>query len=162
MKILTTATIVAFGTVAMASMVWAEAKPVPLFWWSNHWEQQDFKPHVEDSRISHDYRWESDEWAPRDWISRHGSTEGALDALKSANIIKDFDDTSFWGKEKTPVLEVGYAFMQLSSRQKRRVAKFVDYAYNVSEKSSSGVMLLEDAKTNVTIGTYTKLGLQLN
>lgn len=162
MKIVTTATIVAFASVAWASMAWAEAKPIPLFWWSNHWEQQDFKPHMEDSQISHDYRWDSDEWTPNDWVARHGSKESAIGALKNANIIKDFDDTNLFGQEKTPVLEVGYAFTQLSSRQKRRVAKFVDYAYNLSTKSAHSTMIIEDAKTNVPLGVYSKHGLQLN
>ncbi len=147
---------------SMTTHAWAGSKPLPLFWWDHHWDYQTFKPYVEDSRMSQSYRWENDSWTPKDWINQHGSKEATINALKSANIIKEFDETTFWGNEKTPVLEVGYAFMQISSLQKRRVAKFVDYAYGVTARSEQGAMLIEDAKTHVAIGVYTKLGLQLD
>lgn len=148
--------------ITLSTHAWAGAKPLPLFWGDNHWNYQTFKPYTEDSRMSQTYRRQNDDWTPADWIAQHGSKEATLSALKSANIIKEFDDTNFWGNEKMPVLEVGYAFMQISNRQKRRVAKFVDYAYGVTAHSKQGAMLIEDAKARTQIGVYTKLGLQLN
>jgi len=148
---------------SITTYAWAGAKPTRFFWLSPHWDQ-GYSPYIEDSRISHNSRWEQDEWTPQDWVKNHGSTDAVIGALTKAHIISEFDNTPFLSKwrgnpenHKLPVLKVGYGFQHLSSLEKRRVVQFVDYAYDVQ-----GAMVLKDAKTRVPVGIYTELGLQLN
>jgi len=161
MRVFTFLTLFLFGLGASV-MTHAASKPSVFFWGDHHFDHQTFKPYIGNSRMNHAYRWDNDNWTPEDWIERHGSKEAVMGALKRSHIIDEVDTLSFWQQEQTPVLEVGYAFSQISNKQKRRVLEFVDYVYDVTKKSEQGAILIEDDKTNVQIGVYTKLGLQLN
>lgn len=147
----------------------AQAKPKPTywFWWPGHWEDQDFKPHLEDPRMPHNTQWEQglyvdSEWHPQKWIDSAGSMRAVLDGFYNYDIIREQDVDG-----DIPVLVVGDGFMRLSGQEKRRVADFIDYVFRVTSTAPAGMYSLYYVRTKTLfgrgdpIGMYTKAGLQL-
>lgn len=147
----------------------AEARPKPWYWswWPAHWDDQDFKPHLEDPKMPHNTQWQNglydhDDWHPENWIRAKGSMRAVLDGFYKNDIIReqDVDDA-------TPILVVGDGFMNLSGQEKRRVTAFIDYAFQVTNSSSVGMYSIYYHRTDNLfgrgrpIGMYTPAGLQL-
>ena len=126
------------------------------FWWSGHWQNQDFKPYLNDSKIRHDSQWADDQWHPQDWIDERGSVEVVMSGFYDSRII-----TSQYVDDGVPVLEVGQRFVDLSDIEKRHVAAFVDYAYGVTTNAPAGLFRIQLIKRIKPLALYTKDGLQL-
>lgn len=147
----------------------ANAKPKPTywFWWPGHWENQDFMPHMEDSKMPHNTQWErglyvDSEWHPESWIEAEGSMRAVLDNFYDYDIIRKQDVDG-----DIPVLIVGDGFMRLSGQEKRRVADFIDYVFQVTSSAPAGMYSIYYHRTKTIfgrgdpIGMYTAAGLQL-
>lgn len=147
----------------------AQAKPKPTywFWWPGHWENQDFKPHLDDPEMPHNVQWEpglyiGNDWHPQVWIDSAGSVRAVLDGFYNNDIIRKQDVDG-----DIPVLIVGDGFMRLSGQEKRRVADFIDYVFQVTSTAPVGMYSIYYARTKTLFGRgdpiamYTKTGLQL-
>lgn len=151
-----------------ASDAHARPKPWVFSWWPAHWDNQDFKPYMDDSQMTHDTQWEEgmygQEWHPENWIRAKGSVQAVIDDFYASGIIKEQDVDS-----GMPVLVVGDTFMNLSGQEKRRVADFIDYVYQVTQNSEAGSYTIYYCRTDNWIfgrgdpvGVYTTSGLYLN
>lgn len=147
----------------------ADARPKPWYWswYPAHWHDQDFKPHIEDSKNVHGTQWQNglynnEDWHPENWIKTKGSIRAVMDGFYNNDIIheQDVDDD-------VPLLVVGDGFMNLSGQEKRRVADFIDYAYQVTNSAPAGMYSIYYHRTDTIfgrgrpIGSYTPAGLQL-
>ena len=158
-------TVFIIGTAGSAQ---AGPKPWVWSWWPSHWHKQDFKPHLEDPEMPHNTQWQKglyagSDWHPENWIKAKGSIRAVLDGFYKYNIIKSQDVDG-----DTPVLIVGDGFMRLSGQEKRRVAEFVDYVFQVTTTAPAGMYVLYYDRTDKwifgrgnPIGMYTEAGLQL-
>ena len=79
----------------------AEARPKPWYWswWPSHWDDQDFKAHLEDPQLPHNTQWENglyndEHWHPENWVKAKGSMRAVLDGFYNNDIIRkqDVDD----------------------------------------------------------------------
>jgi hypothetical protein len=161
------AVLIALGTLIPGK---AYALDWPWNWhvsWPWEWFDEDqspafgsFQPHLKDGKTPHDVvGWQQDDqWQPQDWIdARGGSAKAVMDGFYRAQVV-----TGQYTDGGVPVLEVGQGFMDLSSREQRRVATFVDYAFKVTENSPEGVFYIYHlADDDNPIGVYGKDGLQL-
>jgi hypothetical protein len=144
----------------------AEPKPWVWGWWPGHWDKQDFKPHIDDPKIPHNIQWKNglygQDWTPENWIRAKGSPEEVIKGFYRAGIITDQTDY-----DDVPVLEVGDAYLKLSGQEKRRIAEFMDYVFQVTEKSPAKMFYIfhEDSGFLIwpgrPVGVYTQAGLQL-
>lgn len=136
----------------------AQASPKPWVWswWPSHWDNQDFKPYLEDPKEPHNSQWDNDLWEPSDWYDDHASPKTTMDKLYGAGIITDQ-----YVDDDVPVLEVGHNFMRLSGQEKRRVAAFVDHVFGITQARENGMFYVYYEVTDKPIGVYTKDGLQL-
>lgn len=150
-----------------ATQAHADPKPNYWFWWPSHWEDQDFMPHLEKSKMPHNVQWEpglyiGNEWHPQKWIDSAGSMRAVLDGFYNYDIIREQDVDG-----DIPVLVVGDGYMRLSGQEKRRVADFIDYVFQVTSTAPAGMYSIYYARTATLfgrgdpIGMYTKTGLQL-
>lgn len=103
----------------------------------------------------HINQWDGDDWAPEDWVRDRGSVEAVLHGLFTAGILDDDGDLD--GSD--PRLDVGARFLRLSEIDQIRVARFVDYAYGISQTQAGGFLLVH-APTCDRIGFYTNGQLQ--
>ena len=148
----------------------AQASPKPWYWswWPSHWDNQDFKPYQEDSKLPHNVQWKSglyagQEWHPENWIKAKGSIRAVLDGFYDNNVIKGQDVDG-----DMPVLIVGDGFMRLSGQEKRRVTDFIDYVFQVTTTAPAGMYTIYYDRTDNwlfgrgnPIGMYTDKGLSL-
>ncbi|MFP4313147.1 MAG: hypothetical protein ACLFR0_02360 [Alphaproteobacteria bacterium] len=147
----------------------ANATPKPWYWswWPSHWDDQDFMPHLRDPKLPHNTQWQSglynnEDWHPENWIRAKGSIRDVLDGFYKNDIIREQDVDG-----DIPVLVVGDGFMNLSGREKRRVATFIDYAFQVTTAAPAGMYSIYYYRTDTLfgrgnpIGAYTSAGLQL-
>lgn len=123
------------------------------FWWPSHWENLDFKPYPENSRQSQNTQWNHSTWTPAQWFSARPEL---IADLYTADIIRDQDID-----DDIPVLEVGQGFYLLGGEDKRRVARALDEAYQITTSHPNGIFILRDEKTGDDIGVYSSAGLQL-
>ena len=137
-------------------------KPVSAteFWDYFIWgmpDHQDVRPYLEEAKIPHNSQWADDEWEPQDWVdSRGGNPMAVINGFYDAGIITDqyFDD-------EKPVLEVGQTFLDLGSKDKRRVVAFVDEVFGVTKFSEAGTIFIYFHEDDLPIGEFNKGGLQL-
>lgn len=137
----------------------AKAEPKPWYWswWPSHWENQDFKPYLEDSKPVQNLQWDDKKWEPADWAAQ--SPNGNADVIEGfykAHILH-----KQYVRDHIAVLEVGPSFYQLSGYDKRRVMRVVDDVYQITTSHENGMFTLADWKTHKPIGLYTARGLQL-
>jgi len=116
----------------------------------------EVRPYYEDSKIPHNVQWDYEGWNPQSWIADKGSAKAVMDDLYAGKII-----TKQYIDDEIPILEVGDGFMDLSTREKRRVAAFVDHVFGVTKTSPNGTFIVKRAGADDPIGLYTKHGLQL-
>lgn len=148
----------------------AEARPKPWYWswWPAHWEDQDFKPHLDDPLMPHNVQWKNglyndEDWHPNNWIEAKGSMRKVLDGFYKNDIIRSQDVDS----QEIPYLVVGDGFMNLSGQEKRRVTAFIDYAFQVTNSAPVEMYSIYYFRTKNLfgkgrpIGAYTQAGLQL-
>jgi hypothetical protein len=151
-----------------ASSAYAQPKPWYWSWWPSHWEDQNFKPYLEDAKIPHNTQWiqgqyVDSEWHPQDWIESKGSFRAVMDGFYNNDIIRKQDVT--W--RGMPILIVGDGFMRLSGQEKRRVTDFVDYVFQVTNTAPTGMYTIYYDRTKTLfgrgrpIGIYTTSGLLL-
>lgn len=136
----------------------ADPKPWPRLWWGeHHWQHQltDLE-YLHDAKIPHATRWERDEWRPQDWIDSRGSADAVIRGMFREGVIY-----SQRSDGDIPVLVAGQTFLDLSMRDKIRVARFLDHVYGISRNSENGLMRIVDFATGQPIGIYTSAGLQL-
>lgn len=150
-----------------AGDAYARPKPTYWFWWPGHWENQDFKPFADDPMMVHNSQWEQglyvdSEWHPQNWIDTKGSMRAVLDGFYDYDIIREQTVDGH-----IPVLIVGDGYMNLSGLEKRRVADFVDYVFQVTTTAPAGMYAIYYHRTKTLwgrgdpIGMYTKHGLQM-
>ncbi len=114
------------------------------------------RPYLETAKIPHNSQWAHDDWTPQDWVeTRGGKPINVINGLYEAQIITDQ-----YTDDDVPVLEVGQAFLDLSTQEKYRVAAFVDSAYGITKKGK-GAIMIRFHKRDIPIGIFTKDGLQL-
>ncbi len=155
-----------FALVIAATPAKAEPKPWVWGWWPGHWDNQDFKPHIDHPTQPHNIQWKNglygQDWHPENWIRAKGSAEEVIKGFYKAGIVTD--QTS---EDGVPVLEVGDAYLRLSGQEKRRVAEFMDYVFHVTDTSPAKMFYIfhEDSGFLIwpgrPVGMYTKAGLQL-
>jgi hypothetical protein len=132
------------------SFAQAGPKPSIFFWWPGHWEQDLSRLYLEDGKTPQPGQWENDAWRPVDWVVGAGGAQAMMDALYREDIIRDrYEDDGL------AVVKVGQGFMQLSGRDKRRVAAFVDAVCGY------GTFELRHYRKETPLGLYTPYGLQL-
>lgn len=147
----------------------AQAKPKPWYWswWPAHWDNQDFKPHLDDPKKPHNTQWQAglymdQDWHPENWVRSKGSIRAVLDGFYNNDIIRSQDVDG-----DIPVLIVGDGFMNLSGQEKRRVTAFIDYAFQVTNSAPVQMYSIYYTRTKSPfgrgrpIGMYTPAGLQL-
>lgn len=136
----------------------AGSKPWPNYWWwPTHWEDQPItKAYLRGGTIPQNTQWSQDGWHPLDWINDRGSAEAVIEGFYHADIIRDQDED-----DDIPVLEIGPNFMELSPRDKRRVAHFIDFVYGITDQTDAGVFRIVHYHSCDPVGLYTKHGLQL-
>lgn len=118
-----------------------------------------YHPHLEGPKVPHNVQWadDADDWRPQEWIDAKGSAKAVMDGLYSARIVTDQYESG-----GVPVLEVGQGFMDLSGRDKRRVAAFIDYAFGITKNTEAGVFYIYHfADDENPVGIYGHGGLQL-
>lgn len=153
-KILLTASLLAIMTPTAAH---AGPKFYSLWWWWNHWDNQDFVPYHDNGIDQHNSQWSNSDWTPADWIQADGG-DGVNLVKKWVNvgIIKG----SYKDSDDIPYLDVGQNFYHLSGYDKRRVLETVDAVYQVTAHKP-GMFFVKDPATKKIIGTYSKEGLTL-
>lgn len=151
-----------------ASAAQATPKPWIWSWWPSHWHNQDFKPYLEDTKQPHNIQWQrglyvDQDWHPQNWIEAKGSIRNVMDGFYKNNIIKSQDVDG-----DMPVLIVGDGFMRLSGQEKRRVADFIDYVFQVTTTAPAGMYTIYYDRTDKWIfgrgnpvAMYTERGLLL-
>lgn len=149
-----------FSFIIMGCLSPSTAQAEPKWWifgWnSDHWYKQDFQPYLENGHHPHNSQWDNKDWEPEDWIAQRSTSHELVDGFYRANIIDEqliCDDI--------PVLKVGPGFYRLGGHDKRRVTETLDHIYQITSRSQNGVFMLRDWKSNKTIGSYTKYGLQI-
>ena len=125
-------------------------------WWPSLWENDVERPYLLDPKTPHVHAWEDPEWDPEDWISQDVSAEDMIARFYTDGVI-----TGQYEDNDLPVLEVGQGFMDLSNQDRLKVAKFVDYVYQITPRAENGMFYLYHHKTEEPIGIYTARGLQL-
>lgn len=129
-----------------------------LFWPNDHWQEQDFQPYRQDPLNQQNAQWEKDDWEPRHWIADGQSAKSVIDGFFRHGLLVDQDENC----EGVPVLEVGESFLHLSPLEKRRIAAFMNYAYNMTGNDGAGLYYLTYRDDDNVIGVYTQNGLQLH
>lgn len=102
-------------------------------------------------------QYDEEVWSPQIWSENRGSTQGVIDDFYAGGLIKDqYDD------QGRAVLEVGKPFLDLSYQDQRRVAQFVDYAYDMTGGQAGGKYhIVMDNWYKTPVGVYTQAGLEL-
>lgn len=141
----------------LAGKAQAEPKIFGLFWGPSHWETFTVTPYLEDPQYTQNTQWSQRQWEPADWSAQYkdGSDAVIQKFYKSGILHRQYMD------DGVPVLEVGPNFYHLSGHDKRRVAKFVDEHYQITQGHLNGMYTLADWRTHRPIGLYTVSGLQL-
>jgi hypothetical protein len=118
------------------------------------------RPYLDGAKTLRGTPWLQDDWNPEEWVEARGSKEEVLNGLYRANIITDDIDVG------DSVLEVGYNFMRLPSKDQKHVVQFVDYVTGATNSQSGQLMIERDSgrwsMRDIPIGIYSaKYGLQL-
>lgn len=108
-----------------------------------------------DGKNPHPNSWEDKHFNPESWNKFRGSEVEMVGDLYDSGIIIDQTE-----ENGVPVLEVGEAFLTLSSHDKLKVAQYIDHVYGVTSQEN-GTILINDYKTDRALGVYTRHGLQL-
>jgi len=158
MKPLRLLSFLAIAFVLMISAVMAESKYWPrLGWPESHWRPfTPEQPYLKGPKIPHAHLWHGGEWRPQDWARDPADIEAVIERFYRGDIIRR--QTS---EDDVPVLVAGQGFMALSSRDKRRVAAFMDYAYGITWGENKTVLKIRHYEDKTPIGVYTQNGLQL-
>ncbi len=115
------------------------------------------QPYLNGAKIPHNTQWRDDDWRPEDWVETKGSIDAVMKGFYDNDVIVDQDV-----ENGIPVLEVGETFLRLSDREKRHVAAFIDYVYEITSRTENGMFLIVYDKWDDTpLGLYTAQGLQL-
>jgi len=126
-------------------------------WLSDDFNPENFNdPYLRDGQTPHAYQWDFGDWNPQDWIDARGSAESVIKDLYKAQIISEQSE-----EDNIPILEVGQAFLNLSSEDQSKIVYFFDYVYGITYRDPAAVIHLEHEDTNKRIGLYTAQGLQL-
>ncbi len=139
----------------------AEPKFFGLFWWPDHWRNQDFMPYFDNSKDPHNTQWDKTAlspvyWTPKEWVTMDGGRGLALiQKWYNVGILQDQ-----YVDDDMPYLVVGPNFYHLSGSDKRRVMQTIDAVYQVTSLSPK-MFYIEDSKTEKVIGYYTPKGLIL-
>ncbi len=126
-------------------------------WWSNHWQDHNFHPYLNEQQIKQRSLWDQDDWTPEAWIK---------DAGDEKRIIRDFYATGIVTKQyvdgdNIPVLRVGDAFMQLSGLDQRRVLQFIDHVFEITSSEENGMFYVyNDELRRKPMGLFNQYGFQ--
>jgi len=114
-------------------------------------------PYYKGAKIPHNNQWDNDDWRPEHWVESKGSAQAVIDGFYDEGVIvRQYED-------KVPVLEVGKPFLRLSPPDQRRVAEFIDYAFQITQGTEHGVfyITIDGKKGQQLLGVYSEHGLQL-
>ncbi len=125
--------------------------------WSSNWQNLEFQPYLGDQKISQRSLVDDDTWKPEDWIKNDGDEKRIMRNLYAANILsKQYKD-----RKNIPVLEVGDNFIELSSVDRDRILKFVDYVFEITLSEENGMFyVLYGDNKDEPLGLYNKHGFQ--
>ncbi len=126
-------------------------------WWSDNWQSMDFEPYLGEQKIAQRSLWDDDTWTPEAWIKEDGDEKRIIYNLYNVNIITN----QYKDKKNIPVLEVGDGFISLSSIDRHRILRFVDYVFEITTSEENGMfyVLYSDNKSE-PLGLYNKHGFQ--
>jgi len=114
------------------------------------------RPYVRGGKIPQNVQWDNKDWQPEYWVNDKGSVDAVMTGLYEENVLVrgyDAEDSS---------VHVGQSFMRLSPLEQRKVAAFIDYAYQMTDSDpNAGYQLVLDGRKKQAIGVYTRLGLQM-
>ena len=123
-------------------------------------DEEYTRPELEDGKAPHNTEFADDPWTPQEWINAKGSATAVVDGFYKAGIVTDQSSEGNWSGG-APVIEVGQGFMRLSGRDKRRVIKFMDETFKMTDTSPAHTILIRHKASGDSIGVYTLEGLQL-
>ncbi len=125
-----------------------------MLWHPDHWEDSLFYPYTDPPRVMQDPQWRDDPWTPAGWIATHGGPQNTMAAFKRAGLIQKTTT-----RRGVPVLVVGAGYMDLSPRDRARLAATVDSIFGLTQKSPY-VFHVRAQGSKTPLGLYTKDGLQ--
>ena len=126
------------------------------FLWQKY-SVSDFEPYLGDQKINNRALWDGDEWTPQDWLKEEGDAKRIIRDFYEAEIITD----QYKDSDDIPVLEVGDAFINLSSSYRYRVLRFVDHIFEITSSEENGTFYVFYAgNDDEALGLYNKHGFQ--
>ncbi|MCB1591301.1 MAG: hypothetical protein KDI90_02505 [Alphaproteobacteria bacterium] len=135
----------------------AGPKPWSWGWWPGHWRNLDFKPYLGNQQLSQRSLWDNDNWTPEAWIKDAGDEKRIIRDFYAADIVSD----QYVDGDNIPVLVVGDNFMKLSGLDRRRVLKFVDHVFGITQAEDDGMFYVYYRELDDDpLGVYNKYGLQ--
>lgn len=142
---------------ALSGVSKAEPKSWVWGWWPSHWKNLDFQPYLDGEKFIQRGLWDRDTWTPQAWIKDAGDAKRIMRDLYSVDIIRD----QYTDDHNIPVLVVGPTFMRLSGLDRRRVLKFVDYVFKITESEENGMFFVFSSENDDDpIGVFDKNGFQ--
>lgn len=117
-------------------------------------ERRIERPYMNRWENAYDSHWENKTWQPSDWIDEGQTVQGVIDGFYNSGILTDQ-----YYNDNTPVIEVGYPFLELSGRDQRRLAEFIAYAFNLKGNDTMQIVL---KYKRAPLGTYSHGMLQLH
>lgn len=126
-------------------------------WWSNHWQDYNFHPYLNEQKIKQRSLWDQDEWTPEAWIKDAGDEKRIMRDFYATGIVKQ----QYVDGDNIPVLRVGDAFMQLSGLDQRRVLQFVDHVFEITTSTENGMFYVyHDELRRKPLGLFNQYGFQ--
>lgn len=148
------ATILSLVVCVLSSSALSEPKRNYLMWNYWHWDASLFNPHADPQRVMHDHQWDDSDWHPQDWIEPHGGAKETMESFYENGII-----TELSVKKGVPQLTAGYAYKDLSPRDRARLAQTIDYIFGVTNEEPY-VFRIIDSDSKKVLGIYSKEGFQ--
>ena len=130
----------------------AHAQSVSSLWRGDRSNPDFVRPNLNDGKT---YPEMTDDWTPAEWTESKGSTKAVIEGFYQGGLITDQ-----YMQDNIPVIEVGPNFMHLSSRDKNRVAAYIDHVQGYT-RGKPGMFYIYYPVAKKPFGVYTKRGLEL-
>ena len=103
--------------------------------------------------------WEYPYWTPYDWAQNEQTARVIIEGFFKNGVIERYyiDPVT-----KTRVLAVGQTWLDMSGRDKRRVVKFMAFAYGADQRSEAIELVLHRNKECYPMGIYIDGDVQLH
>ena len=117
--------------------------------------KHNFDPYVGQQKLKQRSEADMDSWTPADWIVNPGDEKVVLRDFYTMGIIKE----QYMDRDNIPVLRVGEPFVKLSSFDQKRVLRFIDYVFKITESEENGMYyVVYDLDDDKPLGIFNKSG----